>query len=457
MSGTSVAQSGAWTQEGLGTFARGIHPEEAKELSAEVAIEVLPAPVELMVPVLQHIGAPAKPSVKPRKDVAWGDIIAEAGGFISAPVHAPVAGKTAKSVNVTLPNGRHIECMVVKTAAEQPSAEEIYQEVLGGPWPTSDLPELSPEEIVEGVKAGGLVGQGGAAFPTFVKLLRNEAKPVDTILVNGCECEPYLTADYRVMVEAPRAIVAGALLCAKAAGAQRVVIAVEDNKPKAIAALREAAAGTAVTVAVLKTKYPQGGEKQTVMAALGRTVPTGGLPLDCGVVVINVGTSLAIARAVLRKKPLTHRVVTVSGRGITTPKNLLVAVGTPISALLAAAGGLRDSATRVVAGGPMMGFSVANLETPVTKGTSGITVFEAPDVAKPVETPCVRCGRCVDVCPLNLVPTRLALAARVGAWDVARRYHMMACMECGCCAYTCPASIPLVQLIRMGKARVPKA
>jgi len=324
--------------------------------------------------------------------------------------------------------------MPIKVGAEQPTPEEIYEDVIGGDWPTTELPDHEPEAIVEAVKKAGLVGQGGAAFPTFIKLLRNAEKPVDTILVNGCECEPYLTADYRVMLEATRAVIAGAILAAKAAGAKRVVIAVEDNKPKAIEKLQQECKGTIASVAQLKTKYPAGGEKQTVRAALGRTVATGGLPLDCGVVVINVGTATAIARAVLRDKP-----VTVSGRGINTPKNLLVAIGTPTSALIAAAGGLKDSAVRVVSGGPMMGFSIANLDTPVTKGTSGITVFEAPDVAQPVETPCVRCGRCVDVCPLNLIPTRLGLAARYAVWDVAERYHMMACMECGCCAYTCPA------------------
>lgn len=443
--------------EGTGTFDRGIHPEEAKELAEDAAIEVLPLPAELNVPILQNIGAPAKWVVKPRKDVTWGELLAEAGGFVSAPLHAPAAGKTGRTGNITLPNGRHIECLPIKCGPEQPTADEIYAAVLGGEWPTKDLELPEPEKIVDAIKKAGLVGMGGAAFPTYIKLLRNAEKPVDTILLNGCECEPYLTADYRVMLEAPRAVISGALLAMHAAGAKRVVIAVEDNKPKAIAKLREECAGTKASVKVLQTKYPAGGEKQTVRAALGRTVPTGGLPLDVGVVVINVGTATAIAGAVLRERPFTHRVVTVSGRGINTPKNLLCPVGAPVSALIAAAGGLKDTAVRLISGGPMMGFAVANLETPVTKGTSGLTVFEAPDVAKADETPCVRCGRCVDVCPLNLVPTKLALAARFANWEVAERYHIMACMECGCCAFTCPASIPLVQLIRMGKARLPKA
>jgi len=441
---------------GPGTFPRGVHPEEGKELAAEAAIEVLPVPKLLRLPVLQHIGAPAKCTVKPRKDVTSGEVVAERGGFVSAAVHSPVTGKTAKSTNLTLPNGRHVEAVPITPAADQPSAEELYAGVLGGDWPTQDLPDLAPEEITQKLTDAGLVGQGGAAFPTHVKLAKNDKKPVDVVLVNGCECEPYLTADYRLMIEAPRAIVAGALLAARAAGATAVVIGIEDNKPKAIEALRKACVGTIATVKSLHTKYPMGGEKQTVPAALGRIVPTGGLPLDVGVVVINVGTALSIARAILRAAPVTHRVVTVTGRGIQTPKNLLVPIGTPLEDLIEFCGGLRPEAARVVAGGPMMGFTVSDLTTPVTKGTSGITVLTHDDVRHARETACVRCGRCVDVCPLGLVPTKLALAARHELWDVAKRYYMTACMECGCCAYTCPASLPLVQLIRMGKARLPK-
>jgi electron transport complex protein RnfC len=258
------------------------------------------------------------------------------------------------------------------------------------------------------------------------------------------------------MVQAPEPIITGALLAAKAAGAKNVIIAIEDNKPKAIDILAQAAGNTGVKVASLHTKYPMGGEKQTILATLGRTVPTGGLPLDVGVVVINVGTAAAIARAVLRGKPLTHRVVTVSGAGIAEPKNLLVPIGISYGELVDYCGGLRQNAARVVAGGPMMGFTLGNLNTPVTKGTSGLTVLTNADVACAEETNCVRCGRCVDVCPLNLVPTKLALAARHEDWELARRHHLMACMECGCCAYGCPASLPLVQLMRVAKAKMPR-
>ena len=274
--------------------------------------------------------------------------------------------------------------------------------------------------------------------------------------MNGCECEPYLTADYRLMVEFPAPILTGALLAARACGASDVVIAIEDNKPLAIDILRRAAKGTGIRIVELATKYPQGSEKQTILATLGRTVPGGGLPLDVGAVVINVGTVATLARAVLRGKPLTHRIVTVSGKGIKRPRNLLVPVGTRYAELIDYCGGLTDDAARILAGGRMMGFPLGDLEWPVTKGTSGSTALREEDVLRTRETNCVRCGRCVDVCPMNLVPSRLALASRNEDWDLVRKYHISSCVECGCCAYRCPAGIPLVQLIRMGKAQMAK-
>ncbi len=441
---------------GTGSFARGIHPRDAKELSAESPIEELAAPKSVTVPLLQHLGAAAKQVVALRQEVAAFELIAEAVGFVSASVHTPIAGKVGPVRHVTLPNGRHVDAVPIVRGEAHAVEGGLYESFFGGVWPMSELDSISPEDVVGAVRKAGLVGLGGAAFPTHVKLAQNPQKPVDTILINGCECEPYLTGDYRLMLEAPLGIVAGARLAARACGASAVVIAIEDNKPKAIAALAEAVSGTGVIVKTLRSKYPMGGEKQTLRAALGRTVPTSGLPLDVGVVVLNVGTALALARAVLRQQPLTHRVVTVSGEGVRTPKNLLVPIGVPLRALIDHCGGLADTAVRVVAGGPLMGFAVANLDAPVTKGTSGLTALTERDVARGRETSCLRCGRCSDVCPLNLVPTRLAMAARKGAWDVARRYHITACMECGCCAYVCPAGISLVQLIRVGKARLPK-
>jgi electron transport complex protein RnfC len=444
-------------KSGKGTFARGIHPPERKTLAQDAAVEALATPQQVVLPLLQHLGAPCESLVAPKQEVAMGQMVAKATGFVSAPIHASVKGVVGAGGVTTLPNGRHVKTVVIAAAPEQPLAgRALWDDVYGGDWPLRQLPRLEPGQIVQAIQDAGLVGMGGAAFPTHVKLTRNEKRPVDTLLVNGCECEPYLTADYRLMVEAPRPIVAGAILAARAAGARDIQVAIEDNKPAAVEALREAVEGTGVQVRVLKTKYPQGGERQVVPAVLGREVPTGGLPLDVGVVVMNVATAAAVARALLRGKPLTHRIVSVTGGGIRTPRNLLAPIGASYQSLIDACGGLTDDAARVISGGPIMGFALGELDVPVTKGTSGVTVLTHEEVRRSAETPCVRCGRCVEVCPLDLVPTRIALAARNKDWDLARRYHMQACCECGCCGYICPARVPLVQLIRMGKVQMGK-
>jgi electron transport complex protein RnfC len=437
------------------TFRRGIHPPHGKEYAEDNAIEVLPTPATVQIALLQHLGAPCQPTVKPKAEVQCGDVVGDVDAFVSAPVHASINGVAAKPTVATLPNGRHVSVVPIKASEEQPwDASTLYDDVLGGEWNYDAVDDVPAEEIADIAKNAGLVGMGGAAFPTHVKLRRNDDKPIDTLLLNGCECEPYLTADYRLMVEAPRAVVAGALLAQKATGARRVVIGCEDDTPRAVAALDQAAAGTGIEVQPLQTKYPQGGEKQLVFAVLGKPVPTGGLPLDVGVVVMNVGTSAALARAALRGKPMTHRVICVTGGGIVEPKNVLAPVGASYQDLVDFCGGLKDDAARIIAGGPMMGFTLGSLDTPITKGAGGLTVLSAAEAARSAETACVRCGRCVDVCPLNLVPTRIALASRAGNYDLAEQSHAMACMECGCCAYECPASIPLVQLIRVGKAQI---
>lgn len=436
-------------------FAGGVHPAEEKGLAAGAPIQVLPTPSSVRIPLWQHLGAPCEAVVKARAEVALGDVVGEAKAFVSAPVHASVAGTVGRASTVTLPNGRHVPVVSIKAAAEQALVgDALREEIFGGEWPTDGLDRYEPQEIVDAVRRAGLVGLGGAAFPTHVKLTRNEKKPIDRLLVNGCECEPYLTADDRLMLEAPEPVIAGALLAQRATGAREIMICVEQNKPQATELLRSAARGTGIEIRVLKTKYPQGGEKQLVVAVLGEEVPTGGLPLDVGAVVINVGTAAALARAVLRGRPLTHRIVTVSGAGINEPKNLLAPLGVSYRELIEFCGGLATDAVRVVAGGPMMGFTLGNLDVPLTKGTSGVTVLSGDEARKASQTACVRCGRCVDVCPLRLVPTRLALASRVGDLELAKRYYISACMECGCCAYVCPASIPLVQLIRVGKVMV---
>ncbi len=437
-----------------GTFERGVHPPERKGYSENESIEILPTPEKVDVPILQNIGAPCEPIVKSKQEVVFGEKIARGKGFVSAPIFSPINGKVQKLSVVTLPNGRHVSSIPIRAQGDQISLRELREIFLGGVWPNRGIETIDPEVIRRQIAEAGIVGLGGAAFPTHVKYAPNEKKPIDTVLINGCECEPYLTSDTRLMIECPEAVVTGALLVKHAAGAKRIVIGLEDNKPEAIKAMQRAAGGSGMEVAVLPTKYPQGSEKQLIMAILKRAVPLGGLPLDVGVAVTNVGTAHAMAAAVIRGRPLTHRIVCVTGAGIRRPRNLLAPIGAPARDLIAACGGFTEDAVRMIAGGPMMGFAFTDLNTPVTKGTSGFTVLSAAELKQTEETNCVRCGRCVDVCPMNLVPTKLALASRNKDVDLLERYSAPGCFECGCCAYICPANLPIVQLVRTGKAMV---
>ncbi|WP_372678095.1 electron transport complex subunit RsxC [Desulfosarcina sp.] len=439
---------------GSGTFAHGIHPPDHKHLSKDAPIRVMPAPDTVVLSLHQNIGGPCQPLVKPRQIVKWGEAIGKGSTFVSTTLHASVPGIVQRPVRMTLANGRHMDTLPIKTEGEIPSGRELWDEIFGGNWSISGLDTYEPAGISRDINDGGLVGLGGAAFPTHVKITPSDKKPIHTLIVNGCECEPYLTSDYRLMVEAPAPIIAGALLAGRSVGAKRIVIGVEDNKAPAIAAIKKAAEGTGIQVAVVKTKYPQGSEKHLIQAVIKRQVPLGGLPSDVGVAMSNVGTMAAVARAVIHKKPLTHRVISVTGGGIVNPSNVLAPIGVSFGALVDFCGGLTPDAVRMVAGGPMMGFAFSNPNTPVTKGTSGLTVMTADEVRAGEETACVRCGKCVDVCPMNLVPTKIAMASRHQDIALSRRYNIMACFECGSCAYTCPAHIPLVQLIRAGKARL---
>ncbi len=327
-----------------GTFRGGVHPPERKELARDEPIRALPAPEIVRIPLLQHLGAPAEAVVKPRDRVNRGDLIGKAGGFVSAPVHASLPGRVARFTAVTLPNGRRVPAVPVQVeGGEDPPS--LLEDTFGGDWPYLDGAEgPDPSRVVQAAREAGLVGLGGAAFPTHVKLAPPEGKRIDTLLVNGCECEPYLSSDHRLMVEFPRPIWAGALLAARAVGADRVILGVEDNKPEAYRSLSDALPPSKAELALLRTRYPQGGERQLIQAVLGRIVPTGGLPLDVGVVVLNVGTAAALARAFFRGAPLTHRVVTVTGKGIARPGNLLAPLWAPFRALVEACGGLRPGA-----------------------------------------------------------------------------------------------------------------
>jgi electron transport complex protein RnfC len=439
---------------GRGTFARGVHPPQRKELAADAPIEILPPPQKVVLPLLQHIGGPCTPIVKPKQSVAFGELIGKGEVFVSASLHAPIAGVVQKMEVTTLANGRHMQAIVIRSEGEQLGGQALWDELYGGQWPQKSYQTMDPAQISAAINASGIVGLGGAAFPTHVKIIPSDQKPIDTLMVNGCECEPYLTTDYRLMVEAPDAVVAGALLAARAVGAPKAFIGIENNKLEAVASLRRAAAGAGIKIAVLKTKYPQGSEKHLIKAVLNREVPLGGLPSDIGVAMTNVATVTSVARGVMRNIPLTHRVISVTGGGIVNPKNLLVPIGAPMGELIDYCGGLRQTAARIIAGGPMMGFAFTNPKTPVTKGTSGITILTHEEISRVDQTVCIRCGRCVDVCPMQIVPTKVAMASRFKNLNLAHKYNIMACFECGSCAYVCPAGLPLVQHIRTGKALI---
>ena len=426
------------------TFRRGLHPPERKALTAGKPIERLVAPEKLFVPLTQHFGKPAKPLVKKGDAVLLGQILGEADSAFSSAVHAPASGRILGVDLHPFPSGTPVLTVTI----ENDGRDDKVPETEGPATPFA----LSAEEIIRRIRKAGVVGLGGAAFPTAVKLSPPKGKAIDTLVLNGCECEPLQTGDYRLMLECPADIMKGAELLRKAAGAKRIVVGVEDNKADALDALRAAAGGTPATFVLLRTKYPQGAEKMLIVALLERDVPRGGLPFDVGVVVQNVATAKAVWEAVGDGKPLYERVLTCSGPGINDPKNLLVRVGTPIRGVIDRCGGLNDDAALLTFGGPMMGISQAILDVPVIKSTTGILAFRRDPPGR--EYACIRCARCVEHCPMGLVPTGLAKLARFGRHEEAEKRGIMDCIECGCCQYICPARIPLVQWIRLGKNRV---
>ncbi|MFN3873853.1 MAG: electron transport complex subunit RsxC [Ignavibacterium sp.] len=429
------------------TFRGGVHPKEYKELTEHLAFEYFPAPDEIILPLSQHLGKEAKPLVKKGDEVIIGQLVAQADGFISAPIHSSVNGKVLSIGKEVTPLGFPKDSIVIK--ASENSVDKKFS------FPPLDPETITPDEIRQRVAEAGIVGQGGAAFPTYVKLSPPKDKVIDVVIINGCECEPYLTRDYRFMIERHDDLISGLKLIMKALGVKRGVIGIEDNKPEAIKILsHKVAYEDGLEVISLKTKYPQGAEKMLIKAVTGKEVPPGKLPMDVGAVIQNIGTAIAIHDAVVKGEPLTHAALTVSGLGIRKPKNLYVPVGTPIQNIIEFCGGVTEDAVKIIVGGPMMGIAQYDLQAPVMKATSGILVLTKKEVAEREETPCLRCGQCVDACPLNLMPTKLARYTQLKRYEDAEGIGITVCMECGTCAFTCPANIPLVQWIRLGKQKV---
>ncbi|HHX87452.1 MAG TPA: electron transport complex subunit RsxC [Firmicutes bacterium] len=428
-------------------FKGGVHPEYYKEYTASLAVVPMGSPEQVVIPLQQHIGAPCEPLVKPGEKVLAGQKIGESKNFVSAPVHASVSGEVTAIGPYAHPSGQMVEAVTIES-----DGQDLWEQP---PSPSGDWEVLSPDEIRRLIREAGIVGLGGAAFPAHVKLAPPPDKPIDTVILNGSECEPYLTADHRLMLEQPQQIITGLKVMLKVLGAGRGIIGIEDNKLDALRVISQEIEGQqGIQVVPLHTKYPQGAEKMLILATTRRKIPAGGLPMDVGVVNHNVGTAVAIAQAVTGGRPLVERVVTVTGGGVARPANLLVRIGTLVSDVLEFCGGMKENACKLIIGGPMMGLAQPDANLPVIKGTSGITVLSAEECVREEAGACLKCAKCVDVCPVNLLPLFLAQAAEHRLIERAEKFHAADCIECGCCSYICPARRPLTQWIRLAKAEV---
>ena len=429
------------------TFKGGAHVPHLKKLTKNIPLERIKESKKVIIPLQQHIGAPCEPIVKVGDKVKIGQKIGQPQAFVSAPVHSSIAG-TVKSI------GSHISPigMKVNSVTIEADGSDALDNTLR---PHNSLNELTKEEILEIIKDAGITGMGGAGFPTHVKLSPPSDKKIDTVIINGSECEPYLTSDYRLMVEKPEAIVFGTKAIMKAVGVEKSFIAIEDNKPEAIKKLKEVCKNDqSIQIVSLKSKYPQGDEKRVINAITGREVPSGGLPMDVGAIVSNIGTANAIGEAIREGKPLYERIVTVTGKGIKNPKNLIVKIGTPFSEVIKQCGGYSGVPGKIIMGGPMMGISQYTDEVPVIKGTSGILVLTQEEARPRPVQPCIKCGKCLEVCPVNLEPLYLNKFALKQMFDQAEEYHVLDCIECGSCSYICPSKRPLVDSIRLAKKEI---
>ncbi|UMB60148.1 electron transport complex subunit RsxC [Lutibacter sp. A80] len=435
----------------LKTFPKGgIHPPENKITSSK-GIKRMTVPKMVTVPIAQHIGIPAEIVVDRKTKVEIGQVIAKSGGFVSSNIHSPVAGTVTKIDQIIDTSGYKKQCIVIRTDAKNEANFEEKE------YPLKTEIELEPKEIIQRISDFGVVGLGGATFPSHVKLNVKEGAKLDYLIINGVECEPYLTADHRLMLEKAAEIIVGIKILMKALHITKAVIGIENNKKDAIQQFKELTVNEpGIQIAALQVKYPQGGEKQLVRAILGREVPKNGLPLDVGVIVNNVGTVFAVYEAVQHNKPLMERVVTVTGKKMEHPANFWVKIGTPIKDLIAEVGGLPEGTRKLVNGGPMMGKAIKNTDVPVTKGTSGILVISEEEASRGKAENCIRCGECVSVCPMGLEPHLLMNLTEKGMYEKAASEDIMTCIECGSCSYVCPSHRPLLDYIRYGKNIVKK-
>lgn len=433
----------------LKTFTMGgVHPPENK-FSANAPITPVPLPKQLIVPLGQNLGAPPKPLVKKGDEVKVGQLIAKAEAFISANIHSPASGKVVKIDDAMDASGYRRQAIFIDVAGDDwdesiDRSEDIVREIV-----------LDKKEIIDRIKSCGIVGLGGATFPTHVKLMIPDGKKAEYLIVNGVECEPYLTSDHRLMLEKGEQILIGIKILMKALSVEKAIIGIENNKSDAIRHLQELAAMyQGIQVQALYVKYPQGGEKQLIKATVNREVPSGKLPIEVGCVVTNVGTAFAVYEAVQKNKPLIERVVTVTGKAVKRPSNFLVRMGTPVSVLLVAAEGLPENTGKIINGGPMMGKAVSTPDIPVVKGSSGILLMPQDESRRATPKPCIRCSKCTVVCPMGLEPYLLSKLSKLALFDKAEHENIMDCIECGSCQYTCPSNLPLLDFLRLGKQKV---
>jgi len=426
----------------------GVHPEENK-LASNKAIEVLAIPQKICIPVTQHLGTPSTLVVEKGDSIKTGQLLAKSDAFICANVHSSVSGKVVKIDTATDTSGYK------KTTVFIDVEGDVWEESIDRTNTIIKDIGLSKDEIIDKIKSMGIVGLGGATFPTHVKLMVPNGKKADVLLINGVECEPYLTSDHRLMLEKGEEMLIGISILMKGLGVERAMIGIENNKSDAISHLKSLALNfKGIEVQALKVKYPQGAEKQLIKALLNREVPSGKLPIEVGCVVSNAGTAYAVYEAIQKNKPLFERVVTITGKSIINPSNLLVRIGTSVNDLIEKAGGLPEDSGKIISGGPMMGKALNSLDVPVVKGTSGILIMTKKESKRHIIQNCIRCGKCITVCPMGLEPYLLAQLAENGNYEISEKERIMDCMECGSCQFTCPSARPLLDYVRLGKNKV---